>query len=110
MVSCILKVPKAHSREEDMSQEPQEPDELQAPPLLAQLASILVSILVCVGFAVGMNIVLPELPENFGYIVLYLIAIFGTAVIGYYLTISGLSRLFTDSWGKYPKMVKNIPD
>ena len=86
-----------------MSQQPQDRDELQTPPFLAQITSILVSILVSVGSTIGMVIVLPE---KFVYIIM--IAFVVVALIGYYLMISCLSRLFTGSWGKYPKMVKNI--
>ena len=86
-----------------MSQRHQALDELQTPPLLAQITSILMSILVSVGSAAGIFMVLPE---NFHFIILITFCVVG--LIGYYLTISCLSRLLTGSWDKYPKIVKNI--
>ena len=98
----MLKVPKSRSRCEDISQQRQSPDELQAPPLLAQLTSILVSI----GSDVGIWFILVP-SERVGPII-SIAALVAGAFGGYYLTISCLSRLFTGSWVKYPKMVKNI--
>ncbi len=88
-----------------MSDELQVPDELQAPPLLTQLISCLVSILASVGSAVGMFFVLSD-----KYLYINLIVFFVVALIGYYLATSCLSRKFTGSWSKYPNMVPNIPD
>ena len=50
-----------------MSQQPQDPDELQTPPTLAQIASGLVSFGSGVGIAVGTSFVIPE---NFSIIIL----------------------------------------
>ena len=86
-----------------MSQQPQDPDELQTPPTLAQIASGLVSFGSGVGIAVGTSFVIPE---NFSIIIL--IAFFMTALAVYYLTLSCLSRLLTGSWDEYSKKQKNV--
>ena len=100
MVSYMLKVPRSRSWKEDMSQQPQGEDKHQAPPFLAQVTGILVSIGSIVGIW-GIGVVIPE-----KFFPIILIPMFVAAMIGYYLTISCLSRLFTGSWVKYPEMVK----
>ena len=82
----------------------QDPDELEAPPLLAQLGSTLASMGSAVGTWFIWFFLVPGDPMF--SIPVVLAGLFA----GYYLPMSYLSRRYTGSWSTYPRRVENIPD
>lgn len=98
----MLKVPKSRSRKEDMSKQPQSPDELQTPPFFAQITSILVGWGVPLGIGMGFVGIFGEKVWPI------MIAMFVAGFIGHRLTLACLSRLFTGSWDEYPRKQQNV--
>ena len=83
-----------------------DPVELEAPPLLAQVASGLVGIGSAAG-VFGLGIIIPGVNQ---LVWLRGMATFVAFLIGFYLTLGGLSHRYTGSWYTYPRRMKNIPD